>query len=191
MADISSLGTLNSTTALDLDTYKPAAAGFQLPRAGRYTARAPESFSDADFSKTKKDFLLATVNPTIVGPTNEGFQIRYCRISAKTYDRKGETVSQLGDYLKACGMTGEVPSMPQAQADAVERTAGATYEVDIDWEARHWQSGFEVKGMSNFPSDGNGGKQQWVTHPTEKDAEGNPLRLRANLVVKRFIPLTN
>ena len=42
--------------------------------------------------------------------------------------------------------------------------------------------------MENFPPDGNGGFQPYVVHPTRKDDAGEPVILRANLRVQRFIP---
>lgn len=187
-ADISQIGNLQPVQPLDMDTYPEQKSGFQLPKAGRYTVRAPESFPQTAFGATKAGALSAQIDPTIVGPTNEGFTVRFTKISAKTYERNGIPVSQFGDYLRATGVTGTIPGDAQGLAEAVERTAGAVYDVELDWEARHTPTGFQVKGMRNFPSDGNGGHQSWVTHPTEKDDQGNPLRLRANVVVRRYIP---
>lgn len=185
MVDISSLGNLQPAEPLDLNLYK-SASGFQLPKAGEYTLRAPD-FTEASFSPTKAGQLQAQLDPTIVGPSNEGFQLRRQKFSAKVFERSGSKVSYLGDYLKACGMTGEVPSDPQELANAIASTSGRTYQAYCDWEANHYPSGFSVKGMKNFPSDGNGGHQSWTVHPTEKDADGQPLRLRANLTIKRFM----
>jgi hypothetical protein len=194
MADISRLGQLNTSAPLDLEIYADVKTGFQLPEAGRYTVRAPESFPDTAFGATKAGFLSAQIDPTIVGPTNEGFQIRFTKVSAKTYKRSGADVSQLGDYLRACGMRVQVTGDPQSLADAVERTANAVYQVDVDWRAYNKNTGFTVEGMKNFPprrdKDGNviGGYQSWVEDPTEKGEDGKPLRLRANLQVDRYIP---
>lgn len=186
MADISALGVLEPAAPLDLNQYK-SATGFQMPKAGRYTLRSRDSFDATAFSRTRAGQLQADIAPTIVGPTNEGQQIRFCKVSAKTFERSGQQVSYIGDYLKACGVTGEVPADPQEIANLVESTAGRVFEADLDWEANHYPTGFQVKGMRNFPSDGNGGFQSWVTHPTEKDADGSPLRLRANLTIRRYI----
>lgn len=199
MADISQLGGLVPADSLKLDdTYKAQSSGFTMPKAGRYTLRSPESFPATAFGKTNAGNLSITIEPTITGPSSEGLTVRYARISAKTFDRpkgSGNTVSQVGDYLKAVGYTGEVPGDPQEAANLVEQTAGAQYEAILEWEARHGASGFKVKGMKNFPSDGNGGFQSWVNHPTETvlDETGKrvPLKLRANLVIDRFIPRTN
>lgn len=190
--NLSSLGNLATAETINLDDYKDQEVKtFQLPKAGRYTLRAPERFSESDFAATKEGYLKARVDPTIVGPTNEGFQIRYVSVSAKTFDRGGARVSQVGDYLRACGVAGQLPSDPQGIADAIAGTAGLTYEADLDWEANHFASGFKVKGMRNFPMNADGSYQMWVQHPTEKDADGAPLRVRANIVVRRYIPSGN
>jgi len=186
--DISALGQLAPSEAMDLDRYKSASGGaFQMPKAGEYVLRAPDQFTAENFTATRAGNLQAQIDPTITGPTNEGFQLRRQKFSAKTFDRDGQTVSYLGDYLKACGVTGEVPSDPADLANAIANTAGRTYRAYCDWEANHYQTGFSVKGMRNFPKDANGEYQSWVMHPTEKDADGSPLRLRCNLVIKRFI----
>jgi len=183
--DISALGDLNSSQPLDLDMYVTAKEGFQLPRKGRYVVRAPESFT---FGRTKNGDLSATVNPTIVGPTNEGFELRYTNVSAKNFKRSGEEVSQLGDYLKACGLTGKVPGDPQGMADAVAATAGATYQVDLDWRAYNKNTGFTVRGMDSFPRDAAGNPQPYVIDEGDIDPDTNePRRLRANVQVERYI----
>jgi hypothetical protein len=188
MVDISALGNITSTEPLDLPQYKDAQE-FRLPKAGRYTVQAPTEFPPTTFGKTQAGFLSAQVDPTIVGPTNEGFQIRFVRISAKTWEDKksGVKVSQLGRYLRATGRTTPVGGDPQEQANAVEQTAGAVYQVDVDWRARNNNTGYTVEGMKNFPSDGNGGHQSWIEDPTDVDENGSPVRLRANLVVTRFL----
>lgn len=183
--DISALGNLQPAEELDMEMYK-SASGFQLPKAGEYVLRAPD-FTAESFTATKAGNLQADISPTIVGPSSEGFQLKRQKFSAKTFERDGQRASYIGDYLKACGLTGTVPAEPQELADAIASTTGRAYRAYLDWEANHYSSGFSVKGMNNFPSDGNGGRQSWVTHPTEKDADGSPLRLRANLTIKRFI----
>lgn len=186
--DLSNLGTLNQAAPLDLSQYESSKGGFEMPKAGEYVVRAPETFSAASFGKTQNNDLKVSIDPTIVGPTNEGTTIRYCQVSAKTFERNGKQVSYVGDYLKAVGETGEVPTDPQAIADVVERTAGRTFRVYVDWEASHRASGFRLKGMRNFPKDPKTGEpQSWTEHPTEKDQDGQPLRLRANLIVSRYI----
>lgn len=193
MADISQLGSLLPSEALDLDTYADRSAGAGFPRKGTYTLRAPESFPAAAFGRTQAGNLSVQIDPTIVGPTHEGTQIRFQRVSAKTYQRSGKSVSQLGDYLRACGMRGAIPADAQAQADAAERTANLTYQARIDWRLYakgHGEGGsvLEIKGMENFPSDGNGGFKPFVQSKTQVDDKGEPQMLRANLEIVGFVP---
>lgn len=187
MADISALGEMKQVEQLDLENYQDNKEFSSLPKAGRYIVRAPESFPPAAFGRTQAGSLSIQVDPQIVGPTNEGYTLRFTKISAKTFKRGGVTVSQVGDYLRANGFRGKL-STEQDQADAVEGTANSTYQVDVDWRAYNKVSKFSLEGMDRFPSDGNGGHLPWTEDPNEKDEQGNPVRLRANLVVTRFVP---
>jgi len=187
MVDISSLGNLNPTEPLDLDIYPDDTGPSTLPPAGRYTVRAPESFPSDAFGATKAGFLSAQVDPTIVGPTHENFVIRFTRVSAKPFKRRGVTVSQLGYYLRATGRKGLIPSDPQSQADAVAETTNRVYQVDTDWRIYEKATGWTLEGMKNFPSDGQGGHVPVIPSQTEKNEDGTPLMLRANLVVVRFV----
>lgn len=189
MVDISQLGNLNSAEPLDLDLYTDSKEVPSLPKAGRYIVRAPESFSETSFSATKAGFLSAQVDPTIVGPTNEGYQLRYIKVSAKPFEKSPGT-SQLGLYLKATGLSGTIPGEPQAQADAVASTANRQYQIDVDWEARNPTTGLSVKGMNNFPANGSvDTRQPWVDDENDKDETGRAKRVWAHLSVKRFLPL--
>lgn len=194
MADISSLGGLNPVEVLDLSdgVYQDAKEStFRLPAAGKYTVQSPDSFPTAAFGRTKAGALSIQIDPTILGPTNEGFTIRYVKISGKQFDRSGQKVSQIGDYLRAVGFKGTLRD-EQAQADAVESTAGAVYEVKLDWRAYNSKTGFSLEGMSRFPKLADGsGYQSWVEDHGDIDEEtGNPKRVRANLIVTMngFVP---
>lgn len=188
MADISHLGGLNPVEALDLENYADnKESTFRLPPKGRYTLRAPESFPPAAFGRTKAGSLQVQIDPTIAGPTNEGFTVRFVKISAKTFDRSGTKVSQVGDYLRACGFKGTL-SDEQAIADAIEMTAGSLYEAKLDWRAYNKRTGWSLEGMERFPRNEDGTYQSWVTDPAEvgkTDENGRPLRVLASL----FIPL--
>ena len=187
MADISALGELRPVEQLDLANYADNKEFASLPKAGRYTVQSPDSFSSASFSRTRNGDLSAQVDPTIVGPTNAGFKLRFVKVSAKPFQRGGVTVSQLGDYLRATGFRGRLTS-EQAQADAVESTVNSTYQVDIDWRAYNKDTGYSLEGMDRFPSDGNGGHLPFCEDPNAKDEHGNPVRLRANVNVTRYVP---
>jgi hypothetical protein len=187
MADISALGQLSDITPVDLSMYKgQKESTFRLPKAGRYTVRAPETISDEAFGKSKAGALTARIDPTIVGGEHDGFQIRFVNVSAKQWERDGELVSQMTDYLKACGLNGTYDT-PQALADAVASTAGLTYEVQLDWRAFNRNTGKSVEGMKNFPSDGNGGHLNYFEDGDDKDEKGNPRRVRANIQITRYI----
>lgn len=187
MADLSHLGGLNPVEALDLENYADnKVSAFRLPEKGRYTLQAPDSFPPAAFSRTKAGALSIQIDPTIVGPTNEGFTVRFTKVSAKPFQRDGKTVSQVGDYLRACGFKGTLAN-EQEIADAVEATAGSLYEALLDWRA-YYKDGFVLQGMTRFPKNDDGTYQSWVEHPTAKNEDGSAVRVRANLVVDRFVP---
>lgn len=190
MADLSHLGGLNDIEQLDLSNYADnKESTFRLPAEGRYTLRAPESFPAAAFGRTKGGALSIQIDPTIVGPTNEGFTVRFIKVSAKSFNRDGKIVSQLGDYLRACGVGGVIRSEQDA-ADLVEKTAGTVYEAKLVWRAYNTKTSFTLQGMTRFPRNADGSYQSWVEDPTPGavDENGNPWKVRANLVVDRFIP---
>ena len=191
MADISTLGQLQPSEPLDFDIYKDAQDLPPLPSAGEYVVRAPETFPQEAFGKTRANHLSVQVDPTIIGPTNEGYVIRFTKVSAKPFKRGGVTVSQLGDYLRAVGWTQKLIT-EQEKADAVELTTNLTYRVMTDWRAYDKNddgTAFVVEGMTNFPSDGNGGYSPFVSNPGHKDLiTGEPVLVRANLVVRRYVP---
>ena len=190
MPDISGLGTLQTTEPLDLPQYKQTQE-FRLPRKGRYILRSPESFPATAFGATREGYLSAQIDPTIVGPTNEGFKVRFTYLSAKQYRQSGQMVSQIGLYLKACGINSRVEGTPQEQADAIEKTAGSTFRADLDWVAENRATGFKLRGMENFPKLESGDYQSWVEDPNEKNEDGTSKRLRANLVVSRYVAADN
>jgi len=167
------------------------ASTFRLPEAGIYTVQAPDSFPQAAYSRTKKGALSISVDPTILAPTNEGFTLRFTKVSATVFKRDGKNASQVGDYLKACGITGSYSS-EQELADAVEQTAGKVYQVKLDWRAYNKNTGFSLQGMNRFPKNEDGTHQSWVEDPSDKDPQtGKPVRVRANIQVDRYISSTN
>ena len=183
--------------ALDLDNY--AVIGGNRPKSkfpvkGRYTLRTVDSFSPESFRPNGANTALTfQIDPTIVGPTNEGKQLKFTRISGKIYQRDGKSVSQLNDYLKTVGVTDTVPGDPQEQANIVEQTAGRVFEAGLDWRAyakgaNADGSDLSVEGMENFPSNGAGGFLPYLNHPTVKDDEGKPKKIWANLEIVYFVP---
>lgn len=186
MADISALGNLNTEETLDTSTYAAASSGFQLPRKGRYTVTAPE-IADTAFGKSASGSLTAQVDPIIV---DSGLQIRFTRVSAKTFPRGKGKASQMGDYLKAMlGSDITVPGDPQELATLVQQTSGRTCDVLIDWRVYNKNTGLAIEGMDNFPKDADGNPIPYVTDPKDINPEtGEPRRLRANLNVVKWLP---
>lgn len=198
-ADISQLGNLQSADPLDLPMYKDAQE-FSLPKKGVYVVRAPESFSSASFGASKAGFLTVSVDPTIIGPSNEGYTIKFTKVSAKPWkDKEGVTISQLGRYLRATGRQDTVAGDPQTQADAVEQTANSVFRIRGDWRAYNTSTGFSIEGMEKFPSDGNGGHLPYAYDPGDferdetgtvrVDANGKPVnkKLRAQFFVREYL----
>jgi hypothetical protein len=133
--DLSALGNLNPIEQLDGANYADnKEKEFRLAPKGTYTLRAPESFPQAAFGRTKAGDLSVQIDPTIVAPTNEGYVVKYQKISAKTFDRGTGKASQVGDYLRACGWKGHLTDV-QSVVDAIESTAGVTYQAKLDWRA--------------------------------------------------------
>lgn len=190
VADIGHLGGLKTPDPIDISNYKDVPDGPSLPPAGRYTVEAPASFPQTSFGATQAGFLSATVNPTICsGQEGAGLTVRQ-KISAKTFQRGGTTVSQFGDYLRAFDATATIPTENEALADAVALTAGRIYQIDADWSVyskRPDGSVFKLDGMRKFPKNADGTYRPWVEDTEDKDAEGNAKRLRANLTVRRFV----
>lgn len=180
---------------LSLDDYSSIGGGDKparkFPNKGRYTLRVTDRFSEESFQPNKANTALTfALDPTIVGPTNEGYQLKFSsgKVSAKVYQRKGRSVSQLGDFLLAVGVTGQVPGDAQGQADLVESTAGMTFDAQLDWKAYDRTTGASVVGMENFPSDGQGGHLPYLLSATELDDKDQPKKIWANLEIKFFIP---
>lgn len=194
MADLSHLGGLKEIEQLDVDNTYPVAkeSTFQLPPKGVYTLRAPDSFPDAAFGRTKAGDLSVQIDPTIVGPVGEGTVIRFVKISNKGFKRGNQTVSQIGDYLAAHGYEGSLRT-EQDVADAVEATAGQVYEAKLDWRAYNKRTGWSVEGMERFPKNEDGTYQSRIVDPAEQgklDENGRQLVVFANLNIPfgGFIP---
>ncbi len=165
---------------------------FRLPKAGVYTLQAPSSFPSEAFGVARgSGALTVQIDPTIVGPTDEGTVLKFTRVSGKVFQRDGQNVSMLGDYLRACGVQGVFASA-QDLADAVELTAGTTYQARLDWSIYKDGGKIKLDGMKNFPVDpATGEYQSWIEHPTETEERNGELvakRVYANLRITDFIP---
>lgn len=189
MVNLQHLGEIKSTEPLDLENYADnRKAAFQLPKHGEYTVQVKEQFDETSFSRTQKTGALsASIDPKIIGPTNEGFTMRYVKVSNTPFKRDGKTVSQAGDFLRACGYQGVI-SDEQELADAIADQAGRLLQVELDWRAYNGKTGLSVEGMSNFPKLANGDYQSWLEDPNDVDEKGNAKRVPARLYIRRFIP---
>src|SRR3990167_3777405 len=193
MASIGNLS-VQPTETVDISSAYPVSTGRRFPNKGWYTLRTTDAFTEESFTPNKAGTALTfQIDPTIVGPTNEGYQLKYNsgRISAKTYQRtdrsgKSATVSQLSDFLKASHYNGVVPGDAQAQADLVEQQAGSTFDALLDWRAWDPSTQTEIKGMENFPKNAAGEYVPYVESATETDDDGKAKRIWANLEIVRF-----
>lgn len=194
-----SIGDFNiaPTESVDIaSTYPARAAGRRFPNKGWYTLRTTDAFTSESFKPNKAGTALTfQIDPVIVGPTNEGYQLKFNsgRISAKTYQRTNrttgetKTVSQLSDFLRAAGHEGVVPGESQEQANLVEQYASKTFDALLDWRAYDPATGKEVAGMENFPVDEkNGGYKPYLESDTQVDDQGKPKKIWANLEIVRF-----
>ena len=193
MANIAELN-LAPNEPLNLDDYATVGGGgnSKFPRKGQYTLRAADAFPQEAFGTSKAGALTVQIDPTIVGPTNEGKTLKFTRISAKTYQRKGKSVSKVGDYLKACGVSGNLNNA-QAIADAVETTAGEIFEAGIDWRAYGKEADgtvVELEGMENFPTREDGSFIPYVESKTLTNEDGTAKKFWANLEITYFVPRT-
>ena len=196
VVDISALGNLAPTQPIDLSVIpEQPKKSFSFPRAGVYTVIAPEIIPAEAFSKSQSNSLKARVDPKVVGPTNSDYEVRFTNISAKEYvdSRTNLTTSQVAQYLQAFGIKDTLPEDPAEVANLIASTAGKEAKVYLNWEVEHRPSGFKLRGMKNFPSDNQGGFLNYIEHPDPeiKDAQGNRLRLRANVVVSKWLPKTD
>lgn len=197
MADLSHLGGLNPTETLDLDSTYPVTkeSTFRLAPKGTYVLRAPDSFPTAAFGSTKNGSLSVQIDPTVTSGDYQGTTIRFQKVSATTFERGGKRVSQIGDYLKACGYSGSIRSNDDL-ANAVESTAGKTYQAKLDWRAYNKRTGLSLEGMERFPKLADGSYQPWIIDPAEvgkTDDNGRQLRVFANLQIPfgGFVPQTD
>ncbi len=190
MSSISELGALMQAEPVDMSELAPKGPAF--PRKGRYTLRVPETLDpDFTFGSTQAGYLKATIDPTIVGPSNEGYTVRFVRLSAKVYNEKfGESgtrkTSQIANFLASTGDKSTLTGDPDQAVALVLGTAGKEFAAQLDWSAYNKRTGVSVEGMENFPSDGQGGHLPWILDEGDLDDKGKPKRIRANIYVRRF-----
>ena len=193
MANIANLN-IQPQEDLNLDSYALSGEGKPFPPKGRYVLQTPSRLPENAFKPNAAGTALtAQIDPVIVdgpGGLGVGRELRYTRVSAKNYQRGSKMVSQLGDYLKACGITGVVPGDPQKQADLIESTVGRTFKANLDWRLYGKKSDgsvVELKGMENFPKKEDGTFQPFIEVDGETDDTGRPKRFWANLEITNFV----
>jgi hypothetical protein len=192
MADISRLGGLKTMDPVAGD-YQLSAGPRSFPKKGRYTFRVTDTFNEASFGESKSGALTVQIDPTIASGPHEGFKVRFTRVSNKTYKRGNDIVSQLSDFLKACGVDATLSGDAQESADRAEQTANLLFDAYVDW--RLWAKGegpggadLVLEGMENFPKDEKGNHVPYIQSKVKTDPEtGEPVILRANLVITRYV----
>jgi hypothetical protein len=177
--------------------------GPSFPTKGKYTLQVPTDLTpEFAFGATKAGNLSVTVDPVIVGPTNEGFQIRYQKLSAKTFpetvgrgsaNEQQRMTSQIARFLAACGDYRSLTGDPAQAGQAVIEQAGKTFDALVDWRAYNKRTGEAVSGMENFPKNSYGEPTPWIEdaedlQPDPKTGEMKPRRYRANLEIVRYLP---
>ena len=208
--DISALGQVSPSQPLDLSDYPTSALPqsstdskpkFTVAPAGEYVMRAPEQFV---FSKAQSSGnLMARIDSTVVGPTNEGAQVKFARVSTTVFDREVDGVTKkaslAADFVRSVQVAnGETPvefpgvgedGNAQAQAEAIASCAGKTYRARLNWEAedRKYDTGMKVRGMTKFPKLEDGTYQPYIELAGKLDGKGRPARIWANLYIQNFI----
>lgn len=157
-----------------------------LPVAGVYTFRVREDFPDEVFSETQKGDLRVTIAPTIADGPRQGYILKFLDLNNTAFARDGRQVSFLGDFLKACGCRSKLVGT-DAIKTAVRSTAGQMFRGYLDWEAGRKGQEIHVKGMKNFPQNADGTYQSYVNHPSQRDAQGNPVKVWARLRITTFM----
>lgn len=186
-ANIADLSNLQAGDPLDHDIYVDAKEMAPPPPKGEYIFRAADKIT---LGATQQNFLSAQTDPTIIGPTNEGYQVRFTKVSAKPFKRGQATVSQLGDFLRAVfGPSCPRPRTVPEQTDAATSTASRTFRATGDWEAYDKETKWTLKGMENFPKNADGTFSPSVEVPDSGNKELNiPARkIRANFKIDRYI----
>lgn len=123
-----------------------------------------------EFTVTK-GFLSANMTHEVANGPEAGARLSFDRISNKPFDRQGVKVNMMTDHLRAIGDKARYTTHQQ-YADALEAGEGKTFKAQVDWEggcnhdgtpqACEWADAnvTRVKGMKNFPANGNGGYLQ-------------------------------
>lgn len=199
MASISELNNVAPTEPVDLGEIAPARKP-RFPRQGIYTFRVPDNLDPAfTFGTTQAGYRSVEIDPTIVGPENAGYQVRFQKLSAKTFKETDKntgavrTTSQVARFLAACGVQGTLATDDDL-INAVMSTQGKEFRAVLDWRAYNKRTGQEVEGMKNFPTFANGDPQPWIEDPddlvesTKNPGTMIPKRYSARAFISRYLP---
>lgn len=197
MASISELSVM-PTEAVDLGEIAPQRKP-RFPRKGIYTFKVPQLVPEFTFGTTQAGYRSVEINPTVVGPENSGYEVRYQKLSAKTFKetdkntKQVRTTSQVARYLAACGVTGTLATDDDL-ISAVMSTEGSEFRGILDWRAYNKRTGEEVEGMDNFPKFPDGQPQPWIEDPedmvesTKNPGTMIPRRYPARAFIARYLP---
>src|SRR5262249_25292060 len=129
------------------------------------------------FTATDKGFLQAQMDHTVAGGEHDGARIGFDRISNKPFERSGVRVSMMKDHLRALGDRNTYRTHAEF-AQAVEAGEGKPFKAETQWEGgcnhkdtEHevaWSDDkvFRIRGMRNFPQNGNGKPAETIACPT-------------------------
>lgn len=182
MADVAQTN-LIEPDEIDFENYQEGGGGqsFAPPPEGKYLGKAPIFTADS-FGATQAGYLKVAIDPIeIVGPTGQGYKLKYSSLSAKKYsNREG---NQIIDFLRACGS----PTRPKTNDEyksAVKLCSGKVFEFGLVWEAYNKDTKETTKGEQNFPPDPQdpSKRQSWV-----KDEFDEKKRWFANGKVKYYV----
>lgn len=198
--EISALGQLKPTAALDFSKYPAPKAKSDKPRfvlspAAEYDLRIVTPVTTETLSVSKTGNLNFKFDAVIVGGPEDGKQVRYQNASAAIYTQDGIEQSRLGNLVRALGGT-EFPGVGEdgdatPQVTALQSVIGNTFRAYVTWKAedRKFGTGTKVTGMKNFPLAEGGGHLSYIDIPGQVDDQGRTARVWANLEISNYIPV--
>ena len=134
--------------------------------SGRVTLKAPD---EVKIEADGDGFMRALLDPVQIVDAPPGYrdQIRFERVSSKPRERgRLAGTSRMTDYLLATGTEPVRSSDPEEWEAALRGTAGQFFEAFIDWRAYDSDTQETLaESMEDFPTNGDGLKQSWITNP--------------------------
>jgi hypothetical protein len=167
MSNLSGIGQVNEIPQVDWDNFNPQAAKskWNAPptpvgpdnKPLTYYVQLPSDMSKPERVRTtqKGDRSFALGPLTFVKSGNsavDGQTIRFYDASVKLFVNKDggtSNVNAIGKVLRAAGITAK-PQTDEQYQQAVKGLAGRVIPVYIDWEARDRETGYTLRGYSNF-----------------------------------------